>query len=189
MNGSDNARRILATLDAQLAAPVELTLYGRAALHLGFANPPAEFALSNDVDVVLWLGQAEDLAQHTNFWEAVEATNRLLAEAGLYVSHLFDETQVILRPCWREARQPIPGDWRCLKLSRLGDLDLLLSKLMRDDPQDLRDALFIAEATRLDEAAVSGALAEARVPAIAELQEQFVICRKKFLDQWRTQQH
>jgi hypothetical protein len=59
---------------------------------------------------------------------------------------------------------------------------------MRDDPQDLRDALFIAKAARLNEANVNGAFTEARVPAIAELQEQFAICRKKFLAHWRTQQ-
>jgi len=186
MNASDNARRILATLDAHLTAPVELTLYGRAALHLGLPNPPAEFALSFDVDAVLWMGQAQQLAEHTNFWEAVEQTNRELAEAGLYVSHLFEETQVILRPSWREARKRISGDWRYLSLWRLGDLDLLLSKLMRDDPQDMQDALFIARAARLDDATISGAFAEARVPTIAELQEQFAICRQKFLARWRN---
>ena len=67
MNGASNAHRILTALGARLNADVELTLYGRAALHLGFPNPPAEFALSSDVDAVLWIGQAQALADQTNF--------------------------------------------------------------------------------------------------------------------------
>ena len=65
-----NARRILDGLDARLEQDVELTLYGRAALHLGFDNAPEEFAWSKDVDAVLWLGQAEELAERTGFWDA-----------------------------------------------------------------------------------------------------------------------
>lgn len=64
-----NAALILSELDARLSGPVDLTLYGRAALHLGFPDAPPEYASSFDVDGVLWLGQAEDLAAHTNFWE------------------------------------------------------------------------------------------------------------------------
>ena len=56
---------------------------------------------------------------------------------------------MILRPSWRQARLPVAGRWQRLKLWRLDDLDLLLSKLMRDDPQDRRDALFIVQAARL----------------------------------------
>jgi hypothetical protein len=60
--GMSNAERILRALDSHLNQVVELTLYGRAALQLGFPNPPEEYARSHDVDVVLWLGQAEELA-------------------------------------------------------------------------------------------------------------------------------
>ena len=124
-----HADRILACLDANLTSRIELTLYGRAALTLGFDETPEDYALSRDVDVVLWLGQAEALNESTNFWEAVDQTNKDLAEDELYVSHFFTEDQVVLLPDWRESRVALPGTYRHLDLYRLGDLDLLLSKL------------------------------------------------------------
>ena len=181
MNTASNAHRILTTLDGFLDSNVELTLYGRAAICLGFPTAPEEVAHSRDVDAVLWTGQAEELAERTNFWEALEKTNAALAADGLYISHLFVEDQVILRRCWRDCRAAIAGPWEKLRVSRLGDLDLLLSKLMRDDPQDLCDALTIAAAAPLSGEEISAALSEAIVPALPELEEQFAICRTKFL--------
>lgn len=178
-----NARRILDALDARLDGSVELTLYGRAALQLGFHRPLDEFALSKDVDGVLWTGQAEALAADTRFWEAVEEINHEMAAEGLYISHFFTEEQVVLRPCWREARRPIPGDWLHLDLYRLGDEDLLLSKLMRDDPIDRADARFIVSRTGLTREAILDAIRDARVPEIEEIQEQFALCSQALLRQ------
>jgi hypothetical protein len=93
-----NAQRILMLLDAQLTSRIDLTLYGRAALHLGFPSAPEEHALSRDVDAVLWLGQAEELSEKTNFWNAIEHVNQELADQELYISHFFTESQVILLP-------------------------------------------------------------------------------------------
>jgi hypothetical protein len=56
----DNASRILLTLDGHLKHPMRLVLYGRAALQLGFSNPPHETAASKDVDAIIPLG---DLAR------------------------------------------------------------------------------------------------------------------------------
>ena len=47
--------RILNALDERMNAAVDITLYGRAALQLGFKNPPEEYAYSRDVDVVFQL--------------------------------------------------------------------------------------------------------------------------------------
>jgi hypothetical protein len=66
-----------------LTKRVELTLYGRAALHLGFPQAPPEHAMSRDVDAVLWLGQAEELQEKTNFWEAIERVNQELSDQEL----------------------------------------------------------------------------------------------------------
>jgi hypothetical protein len=186
MNSFTNARRILDTLDQLLDSRVELTLYGRAALHLGLPNAPEEVAYSRDVDAVLYMGQAEELAETTNFWEALEKTNETLAADGLYISHLFEESQVILRPVWRQERASISGPWTKLRVFRLSDPDLLLSKLMRDDPQDLRDALTIASARPMSLIEIESALEQAVVPPLAEIEEQFVICRRKFLAAWST---
>lgn len=176
-----NAERILRALDELLNSPVELTLYGRAALQLGFSDPPQQYAWSRDVDAVFWRGQAEQLAARTNFWEAVEAVNNQFADEQLYISHFFEEDQVVLRPDWREQRRRIGGEWRHLVLFRLGDVDLFLSKLMRDDPIDLADARFIVERAKLSPEQIRQAVASARVPPIAEIQEQFQRCASRFL--------
>jgi hypothetical protein len=176
-----NAELILHALDELLDAPAELTLYGRAALQLGFANPPAEYARSRDVDVVLWFGQAEMLLNAGNFWNAVEAVNARFADQELYVSHFFEEDQVVLRPDWRRHRVAIAGNWRQVSLFRLGDLDLLLTKLMRNDPIDRQDADFIIARGRLTSEAIRQALREARVPDVPEIREQFELCSRRFL--------
>lgn len=176
-----DAERILAALDAKLNAPVELTLYGRAALLLGFEDPPGEFAASRDVDAVLWIGQAEELARGSNFWEAVAEVNEEFRAQEFYLSHLFEEQQVVLTPQWRENRLPLPRPLQRLTLYRLGNIDLFLSKLMRDDALDLADAQFIAQRAGLDRRAIQQAIHEARVPAVPEVEEQFRICAARFL--------
>ena len=85
----NNVETILTYLDQKLEASVELTLYGRAALFLGFEHPPEEYAMSQDIDAVLWKGQAEMLLETTNFWEAVNDVNELLVDQELYISHFF----------------------------------------------------------------------------------------------------
>ncbi len=95
-----NAQRILALLDAKLTSPVELTLYGRAALHLGFPDAP---------------------------------------------------------------------------------IDLLLRKLMRDDPIDRADAQFIVRVSNLGISDIIEAISRARVPDSPEIQEQLERASSKLL--------
>ena len=182
----NHAKIILECLDRHLSDPVELTLYGRAALALGFRRVPEDYALSRDVDAVLWLGQAEQLNETTNFWPAVEQTNEEMADGDLYISHFFEEDQVILQPDWKAHRISLPGDWRFLRLFRLGDLDLLLSKLMRDDPIDHSDALFIVHAAGLDAGSVRRAMGRARVPDSPEIREQFATASARLLSAMAT---
>jgi hypothetical protein len=183
IGGVSNAERILLLLDHKLEHHVELTLYGRAALQLGFPSPNEEFATSKDVDAVLWLGQAEELAAATTFWEVIDGLNGELADQGLYISHFFTEDQVILLPEWRRNRVRIPGSWIHLDLYRLGDADLLLSKLMRDDPIDRVDADFIFQRSGLSRSQVQQILARARVPDVTEIREAFEQSSKRLLAQ------
>lgn len=176
-----NARVILTELNARLNVAVELTLYGRAAIQLGFPNPPKDALLSQDVDAVFWIGQAEQLNAESNFWEAIEQVNQSLGNQGLYISHFFTEDMVILRPCWRDHRLKIESGWNKLNLYRLSNVDLLLSKLMRDDPQDQQDAWFIVQAASLSRTDVLHALKEARVPKVPELVEQFERASQRLL--------
>jgi len=178
-----NARQILNVLDELLNTKVELTLYGRAAFYLGFPEwQEQEFLQSRDIDAVLWLGQAEELNEKTNFWEAVEQTNQRLADHGLYISHFFAEDQVILTPEWRSQRLPLEKSWRNLALYRLGNMDLLLSKLMRNDHLDQNDALFLARRASLSADEIRLAIRDARVPAVPEIQEQLVAASRSFFE-------
>ena len=63
----------------------------------------------------------------------------------MYIAHLFEEDQVILTSKWRDQRVQINGPWKNLKIYRLGDVDLFLSKLMRNDAQDIADADFVLD--------------------------------------------
>ncbi len=175
-----NAVKLLAALDEKLSGKVELTLYGRAALHLGFPNPPLDYALSRDVDAVMWIGQAEDLLERTNFWSVIEQVNALFSDQELYISHFFEESQVVLTPDWRSKRVPIHGRWLNLVLSRLGNEDLFLSKLMRDDPIDRLDAMFIVKSAPLTPDQVRRAIHDARIPQVPEIAEQFKRCAGRF---------
>lgn len=177
----NNAEKILSALDAKLSKVVELTLYGRAAFALGFESAPKEFARSTDVDAILWIGQAEELAQKTNFWEAVEEVNQEFRDQELFIPHLFEENQVILTPAWKRERVRIHGPWKKLAVSRLGDVDLFLTKLMRDDPQDRADARFLLDQAGWDEDRVANIIRLARVPDLSEIREQFATCAAHFL--------
>ena len=181
-----NAQTILEELNRRLDVPVELTLYGRAAIQLGFAHPPADALLSLDVDAVLWIGQAEELNEKTNFWEAIDQVNEKLGNRGLYISHFFTEDMVVLRPDWRDKRKKIERPWEKLRLYRLADVDLLLSKLMRDDPQDQQDARFIAREAHLSKADVEAALQAARIPEVPELVEQFARASRRFMSHFTS---
>jgi len=176
-----NAETLLAAVDERLSGSVELTLFGRAALHLGFQNPPQEYALSRDVDAVMWIGQAEDLLERTNFWSVIEQVNALFADQELYISHFFEESQVVLTPDWMSKRVPIHGRWTNLGLSRLGNEDLFLSKLMRDEPIDRMDAMFIVKSAPLAPDQIRRAIHDARVPPVTEIAEQFERCAGRFL--------
>ncbi len=172
-----NAERLLSRLDELLDTNVDLTLYGRAALLLGYADPKREYALSLDVDAVLRVGQAEELERSGNFWEALEQINDEFEDNGLYMTHLFDEDQVVLRPTWRDERVAIVRPFRRLTLYRLADADLMLSKMMRYDPTDLDDLAFVVARSGFAPPDVAGIIGQARLPDSEEIREQVGLCR------------
>jgi hypothetical protein len=171
----DNASLILTTLDSHLKAPVRLVLYGRAALQLGFNDPPQETAESKDVDAIIPLGDLEGLSANGEFWDAQEATNRELRPKGLYLTHLFRADQVFLRRDWELHLVGItrpPTHW--LRLLRPATADLILTKMMRgDDPQDMADIAFLIRHDGMTPEEIEGALAEVVIPDLAELRDAF----------------
>lgn len=167
----DNASLILTTLDKHLDHPIRLVLYGRAALYLGFNNAPPAIAESKDVDVIIPLGDVDNLSADERFWDAQEATNLELAPRGLYVTHLFKADQVFLTRDWEQSLVPITQPvTRYLRLFRPSTVDLILTKMMRgEDAQDMADIEFMARHDRISKTDLELAFSAAVIPPIAEL--------------------
>lgn len=126
----NNPLFILQVLDRHLDHPVELTLYGRAALALGFPSHEPGHETTQDVDAIIPLAQLEELRADEQFWDARDATNAELAKRGLYITHLFTEADVFLRPDWLTRRVP-PGSLDAFEPKMgaiLDDLQPLLGK-------------------------------------------------------------
>src|SRR4051812_40959673 len=104
---ADNPSHILRLLDAKLDHKVELTLIGKSALWLGFDNAPTDFGKTLDVDGVVSADQSAAFDTDMGFWDALRNTNQELAALGLYLSHIFEEEQIILTRNWLENRARI----------------------------------------------------------------------------------
>jgi hypothetical protein len=170
----NNPEHILRTLDTKLTQPTRLILYGRAALALGFPPTTKDFASTQDVDALLPEIELPAVESDTGFWLALEEANAELEPSGLYMTHLFTDSQVILTPDWLNHLVPIPlAGLRQLRLFRPRILDLVLTKMMRVDPLDLADIRFLLLQEPMEGRLLENAFATARVPAIPEIQEAF----------------
>lgn len=174
-HGFNNPTEVLLALDHELDHEVTLVLYGRAALALGFENALPEFATTQDVDAIITLSQLPELMEDTKFWEAQERTNLKLQPKGLYITHLFSEDQVFLRPDWQRFIVPInkPAT-RSLKLFRPDTVDLILTKMMRgNDTQDMQDIAFLIRNGGVTLAQMEAAFQSVRIPDVQELRDAF----------------
>ncbi len=171
----NNAEIIACTLDGLLDHEVSLVAYGRASIALGFDRVPEAIGRSLDMDVILRFSHAAALESDDQFWEAQAGVNLVLEKQGLYMTHLFEEDQVFLRPEWEQHIVPVlrpPTRW--LKLFRPATVDLILTKMMRgDDPQDMADVDFLIRHDRITLAQMEPAFATVRMPDILELREAF----------------
>jgi hypothetical protein len=174
---------ILQTLDRHLDHPVELTLYGRAALALGFSEHLPQHETTHDVDAIIPLIQLDALHADEQFWSARDATNAELAKRGLYLTHLFTEADVFLLPDWVERRVRIPGSFAHLTLFRPAVIDLVLTKMMRGaDREDMDDVRFLLQREPLTKAQLQNAFARTRVPDIQELRDAFQAAQPMVLE-------
>jgi len=180
----DNATRILSCLDRHLDHEVQLILYGRAAIQLGFPSAPEAVARSLDVDAIIPTSQVDALAADQGFWDAQEAANAELEPSGLYITHLFPSDMVILRGNWLDhlvaLKQP---STQHVRLYRPATIDLVLTKMMRGlDPQDLEDAAFLCRTGEFSRRELERALSDAVIPDIAEIRESFDVCRPRVME-------
>ena len=170
-----NAARILSVLDGLLTKEAKLIIYGRAAIALGFANPPEATLRSLDVDALLSTSYETAFADTPEFWDAQAELNRLLERDGLYMTHIFPADMVFLRPQWESEIVPtLRPALKHLRLFRPATLDLLLTKMMRgNDEQDMQDIDFLMRHDRLTRPQIEGAFAEAVIPDNQELRDAF----------------
>jgi hypothetical protein len=170
----NHPEHILRTLDSHLVKPTRLILYGRAALALGFPDPPPHFHSTMDVDAILPEVEMAAIEADDSFWNAIEKTNEQLEPSGLYLTHLFVDSQVILQPDWLEHLVPVRlPDLSFLQLYRPGTGDLILTKMMRVDPQDRSDIEFLRQSAQLNAKELDTLFQNARVPVIPEIQQAF----------------
>lgn len=172
---ADNPSEILSTLDKELSETASLVLYGRAAICLGFEGIDEAHRATQDVDAILRIGQLEEFDADREFWYAVERTNQLLEPRGLYITHLFPEDLVFLRPDWHDYIVPVlRPPTRHLTLFRPHTIDLILTKMMRgDDPQDMEDIDFLVRHDGITREEMEPAFANVRMPDVVELHDAF----------------
>jgi hypothetical protein len=163
---NDNPTEVLLTLDRELDHEVSLVLYGRAALCLGFSDAPAEFGTTQDVEGIIRLSQLSVLMEDDGFWEAQERANRILEPRGLYITHLFSEDQVFLRPEWEQHLVSVlHPETRWLQLFRPHAVDLILTKMMRgNDSQDMEDVAFLVRKSGVTRTEMEVAFQQVRMP-------------------------
>jgi hypothetical protein len=110
----------------------------------------------------------------TQFWTAIDRTNKELESSGLYLSHLFTDRQIALTSDWLEKIVPIPsGGFRYLQLFRPSSTDLILTKMMRNDREDLDDIRFILGHERISPLSLNAAFQDVTRLEIPELRDIF----------------
>lgn len=169
-----NPLKILRALDNFLKSPFQLIVYGRSALTLGYPNPGPEYCATMDVDAILPSKDLQAIEANDDFWKAQDEVNEMFAEAGLYFTHLFEEKQVILSPHWlsKLVRLDAYGFER-LRLYRPSTEDLILTKMMRVDPQDRGDIRFLMRQDGFSWTKLESYLEDAVCPAVSEIQNAF----------------
>ena len=170
-----NPERLLLALDEGLDHSVSLVLYGRSAIDLGFKGAMPDVGATKDVDAIVRLIELDTLVNDEGFWDARDAVNERFKDEGLYITHLFQEDQVFLRPDWEQYIVPVERPaTRWLKLLRPSTIDLILTKMMRgDDAHDLTDIEFLIRHDQITHDQMEPAFATVRMPDIQELHEAF----------------
>ena len=111
---------------------------------MGFAAAPTWFHATMDVDAILPAKDIRALEQNPDFWAAQQKTNEELANSGLYFTHFFEDRQVIITPDWLDHVVTLTEfAFARLRLFRPSTVDLVLTKMMRIDPEDRDDIRFL----------------------------------------------
>lgn len=173
-SAQSNPLKILEALDGFLNSPFELIVYGRSALALGYPNPTSDFLVTMDVDAILPSKDLQAIEANDDFWEAQDKVNEMFAEAGLYFTHLFEERQVNLSSGWYDAIVPLNAfGFTRLNLKRPSTHDLILTKMMRVDPQDREDMRFLMQQDDFSWPKFNECMEDAVCPNVPEIKDAF----------------
>jgi hypothetical protein len=188
-SASAHPERLLLALDEALDHEVPLILYGRSAIWLGFNDPPLEAAATQDVDAIIPNDRVQALADDMRFWDARDAVNERFKSEGLYITHLFPESEVFLRIDWIREIVPITKlVVTRLKLFRPATVDLVLTKMMRGgDRQDMADAEFMIRHDRITETQLVEAFSQMKPIELVELRDAFGRAKPLVLKMARAQ--
>ena len=118
------------------------------------------------------------------FWDARDAVNQRFKAEGLYITHLFPESEVLLRRHWAEHIVPITRiRLSHLDLFRPATLDLVLTKMMRgNDEQDMADAEFMIRHDRITEGRLLEAFSQMKPVGLVELRDAFAHAKPVVLE-------
>ncbi|OGV77428.1 MAG: hypothetical protein A3K19_12540 [Lentisphaerae bacterium RIFOXYB12_FULL_65_16] len=148
-----NSEFILQALDDCLdrVLPVSLHLLGGAALDLVYGIR----RFSEDVDCMCTLSET-GMIDADWFQRAVASANERLTPHGLYLTHIFDETDLVHTQDWfRRIVSPPPEAprFRHFRYDATSPEDIILSELTRfdeKDQQDVRDLMRTRALTKAD---------------------------------------
>lgn len=179
-----NPERLLLALDALLDHRVNLVLYGRSAVWLGFENPPPAIGATKDVDAIIRMSQLDELVNDEQFWDSRDAVNEQFKGEDMYITHLFQENQVFLRSDWLAHLVPLAKPvTRQLDLFRPATIDLILTKMMRgNDEWDMQDIEFMLHHDKISLAVITQAMNEAVIPDEQEYRDAFEKARVRVLE-------
>lgn len=169
----NNPIRILRALDSKLDHKIDLIIFGKAAIVLGFPTAPENYGSTQDVDAILPTKNLETISSDEKFWDALEGANQDLKPDGLYMTHLFQEEQIILSPDWSDKTILLELGLNYIQISRPSTLDLILTKMMRGDKYDLEEIGFLIESDNITPEELAAAFKTARVPDENEILDLF----------------
>jgi hypothetical protein len=134
-----NSEFILARLDDCLKHRLTVTLHllGGAALDLVYGIE----RFSEDVDCICTMTEAQAI-DSDEFQDSVAAANKALEPHGLYLTHIFDEEELVHLPDWPSRLTPPPPQapsFPHFSYDAVSAEDIILSKFTRFDEKDRLD--------------------------------------------------
>jgi hypothetical protein len=161
-----NSAFILDTLDQCLDRKLEVTLHllGGAALDLVYGIQ----RFSEDVDCLCTMTEARTI-DSDQFQSALLKANKVLEPLGLYLTHIFDEGELVHLPDWTTRLTPPPPDaptFRHVDYDAVSAEDIILSKFTRFDEKDRLDIEDLMRVRGLSREAIDALIPSVVVPGV-----------------------